>query len=101
MMDFNQICLASFSILNDINGVGVLKDSIWGPKKRDDLQFITFVLESTSVYAFHTATYLSNNEELLVYSPRFIVLIPKYQVITEKFSDMNKDDAIDANCRYR
>ena len=63
MMDFNQICLASLSVLNDINGVEVLKDKVI-----EALQFITFVLESTSVYAFHTATFLSTNEELLIYS---------------------------------
>lgn len=98
MMDFNQICLASFSILNDINGVGVLKDkALEVLKKRDDLQFITFVLESTSVYAFHTATYLSNNEELLVYSPKVYCINPKVSSNYRKsFSDMNKDDAIDA-----
>ena len=56
-----------------------------------------FVLESTSIYAFHTATFLSSNEELLIYNPKVYCINPKISCnYRASFADTNKDDFTDA-----
>jgi transposase len=98
MMDFDQTCLATFEIANDINGIEILKDkTLEILKSRKDLSFISFVLESTGLYAFHSATYLSTNEELLAYTPKVYCINPKISKnYRASFSDMDKDDMDDA-----
>ena len=66
MMNFNQKDLNHFKVKNDLNGVTDIKDKTIETIKKNDFNNIIIVLESTSIYAFHTATFLSSNEELLI-----------------------------------
>ena len=56
MMNFNQKDLNHFKVKNDLNGITDIKDKTI---KENNLTDIIIILESTSVYAFHTATFLS------------------------------------------
>lgn len=77
MMNFLQKGFNRFRVKNDFNGVEILKDKTVEVLRQEKLEYVIFVLESTSVYAFHTATYLSSNEDLLVYNPKVYCINPK------------------------
>ena len=97
MMNFNQKDLNHFKVKNDLNGVTDIKDKTIETIKKNDFNNIIIVLESTSIYAFHTATFLSSNEELLIYNPKVYCINPKISCnYRASFADTNKDDFTDA-----
>jgi transposase len=97
MMNFLQKEFNRFRVKNDFNGVEILKDKTVEILKQENIEYVDFVLESTSVYAFHTATYLSSNEELLAYNPRVYCINPKISCnYRASFADKDKDDFNDA-----
>ena len=97
MMNFNQKDLNHFKVKNDLNGVTDIKDKTIKAIKENNFTDIIIVLESTSVYAFHTATFLSSNEELLIYNPKVYCINPKISCnYRASFADTNKDDFTDA-----
>lgn len=97
IMDFTQKDLNCFKVKNDLNGVVAIKDKILEQFKNDNYKNLIVVLESTSVYAFHTATFLSSNDELLIYNPKVYCINPKISCnYRASFADTNKDDFTDA-----
>ena len=97
MMNFNQKDLNHFKVKNDLNGVTDIKDKTIKAIKENNFTDIIIVLESTSIYAFHTATFLSSNEELLIYNPKVYCINPKISCnYRASFADTNKDDFTDA-----
>ena len=64
--NFNNEKLEHFEFINDKIGIEILKDRTLDVlKKHTELQHIDFVLESTSFYTVHTATFLSTEPNLL------------------------------------
>ena len=97
MMNFNQKDLAHFKVKNDVTGVTVIKDKAIEVILKYQYTDVIFVLESTSIYAFQTATFLSSNEELIQYNPRVYCINPKISCnYRASFADTNKDDFTDA-----
>lgn len=97
MMNFNQKDLAHIKVKNDVTGLTVIKDKAIEVILKYQYTDVIFVLESTSIYAFHTATFLSSNEELIQYNPRVYCINPKISCnYRASFADTNKDDFTDA-----
>lgn len=96
MMNFNQDDLDHFKVKNDLNGVTVIKDKTKVVLSKNNYSNVIFVLESTSIYAFHTATLLSSDDELLLFNPRVYCINPKISCnYRASFADTN-DDFTDA-----
>ncbi len=98
IINFNQDLLAQFKVKNNQAGAETIKTKVIEIlNKHSELFFIDFVLESTGIYSFHTATYLSSNEELLAFSPLVYCINPKISAAYRKtFIDESKNDYIDS-----
>lgn len=97
MMDFNQTKLNSFKVKNDINGVTIIKDNAIETLTKNNLNSIIFVMESTSIYAFHTATFLSSDSSIIKYNPKVYCINPKITCnYRASFPDKDKDDITDS-----
>lgn len=98
IINFNQDLLAQFKVKNNQSGVETIKNKVIEILTiKQELKFIEFVLESTGIYSFHTATYLSSNEELLAYSSLVYCINPKISAAYRKtFIDESKNDYIDS-----
>ena len=97
-MDFdeNQYLTSSFS--NNQPGAVELTNAISDcMRKHPDLNTIVVVLESTSVYSIHIASFLSTCEELLPYKPYVFCVNPKMTANYRKtYIGMDKTDPMDA-----
>lgn len=98
ILNFKQDLLAQLKILNDVNGIKVLIDKIKDiMDNSNEYYFINIVLESTGIYSFHTATYLSTDEELIKYQPIVYCINPKISASFRKtYIDESKNDYIDS-----
>lgn len=97
MMDFNQNKLNSFKVKNDLNGITELKDKTIEALTKNNLTNVTFVMESTSIYAFHTATFLSSDQSIIIYNPKVYCINPKITCnYRASFPDKDKDDIQDS-----
>lgn len=99
MKNFNNEKLEHFEFINDKIGIEILKDRTLDVlKKHTELKYIDFVLESTSVYAVHTATFLSTEPNLLKFNPSVYCINPKVSAnFRLSYINRNKNDNIDAD----
>lgn len=97
MMNFNQTKLDSFKVKNDINGVTTIKNKTLEVLTKNNLSTVTFVMESTSIYAFHAATFLSSDTSITKYVPKVYCINPKITCnYRASFPDKDKNDVIDS-----
>ena len=98
IINFNQDQLSQFKVKNNQEGVEKIKNKVIEVLKNNpDHKFVEFVLESTGIYSFHTATYLSSNEELLAYCAIVYCINPKISAVYRKtLIDESKNDYIDS-----
>jgi transposase len=98
MMDFKQNKLDSFRVKNDLNGATTIKDKALDILIKNKLTSVIFVMESTSIYAFHTATFLSSDASIIQYNPRVYCINPKITCnYRASFPDKDKDDLQDSH----
>src|SRR5690625_2068977 len=91
----NQI--NSFTVDNDLPGATELRDKISHVVQGKSVSELRIGLESTSVYSFHPAMFLHNDEFIQSLGGQVFVMNPKQIANFKKsYSDMDKTDEIDA-----
>lgn len=96
-MSFDQKKLLSFSSPNDTDGASKIESKLLECLVKNDLQHLVIILESTGVYSFHIATYLSSSEYLANFNCLVYCINPKTSSNYRKtFSDMDKTDPKDS-----
>ena len=96
-MNFNQKKLLSFSASNDNEGASKIETKLLECLYKNNLENVVIVLESTGMYSFHIATYLSSSELLANYHQLVYCINPKTsQNYRKSFSEMDKTDPKDS-----
>lgn len=96
-MNFDQKKLLSFSAPNDSEGASKIEAKLIECLYKNNYESVVIVLESTGMYSFHIATYLSSSELLANYSVLVYCINPKTsQNYRKSFSEMDKTDPKDA-----
>ena len=88
-MNFDVKKLLSFSSPNDTEGASKIENKLLECLVKNNYENIVIVLESTGMYSFHIATYLSSSETLLKYNVLVYCIDPKTSCNYRKsFSEM-------------
>lgn len=96
-MTFDQKKLLSFVVSNDTSGAAKIEEKLIDCLVKNSLDKVVIVMESTGMYSFHIATYLSVSEELAKYSVLVYCINPKTsQNYRKSFSKMDKTDPKDS-----
>ena len=96
-MDFGQNKLLSFSAPNDSVGASKIEEKLLKCLKKNTLENVTIVLESTGMYSYHIATFLASSEDLMPYNVLVYCVNPKTSKNYRKsFVQMDKTDPNDA-----
>ena len=96
-MNFEQKKLLSFSSPNNADGASKIEDKILDCLKNTKLESLIIVLESTGIYSYHIATYLSASDKLKPFNCLVYSINPKTSKNYRKsFSDMDKTDPKDS-----
>ena len=96
-MNFDQKKLLSFSASNDSEGASKIEAKLIECLNKNNYEHVVIVLESTGMYSFHIATYLSSSELLAKYSVLVYCINPKTsQNYRKSFSEMDKTDPKDS-----
>ena len=96
-MNFDQKKLLSFVVSNDTSGAAKIEEKLIDCLIKNSLDKVVIVMESTGMYSFHIATYLSFSEELAKYSVLVYCINPKTsQNYRKSFSEMDKTDPKDS-----
>lgn len=96
-MNFDQKKLLSFSVPNDSEGASKIEAKLIECLYKNNYEKVVIVLESTGMYSFHIATYLSSSEILANFSVLVYCINPKTsQNYRKSFSEMDKTDPKDS-----
>ena len=96
-MNFDVKKLLSFSSPNDTEGASKIENKLLECLVKNNYENTVIVLESTGMFSFHIATYLSSSEALLKYNVLVYCIDPKTSCNYRKsFSEMDKTDPKDA-----
>ena len=96
-MNFEQEKMLSFSVSNDSEGASKIEAKLLECLHKNNYEKVVIVLESTGMYSFHIATYLSSSEYLANYSVLVYCINPKTSKNYRKsFSEMDKTDPKDS-----
>ena len=96
-MNFDQKKLLSFSVSNDSEGASKIESKLIECLNKNNYKHVVIVLESTGMYSFHIATYLSASELLAKYSVLVYCINPKTsQNYRKSFTEMDKTDPKDS-----
>ena len=76
-LDFNQNQFLNFKTLNNEVGATSIKDKVIPILTQNNFDSVVFIIESTGVYSYHIATFLSSNDELLKYNSIVYCVNPK------------------------
>lgn len=89
--------LNSFTVSNNLNGASYLRDQVIALADKHGSKEIQMGLESTSVYSWHPAMFLNEDEELRKRNTKVYTINPKLiRKFKEAYVDMDKTDHIDA-----
>lgn len=89
--------LNSFTVNNNLNGASYLRDQVIALADKHRSKEIQMGLESTSVYSWHPAMFLNEDEELRKRNTKVYTINPKLiRKFKEAYVDMDKTDHIDA-----
>lgn len=96
-MNFDQKKLLSFSAPNDSNGASRIEAKLIECLYKNNFENVVIILESTGVYSFHIATFLSSSELLANFSVLVYCINPKTsQNYRKSFSELDKTDFKDS-----
>ena len=96
-MNFDQKKLLSFSVSNDSEGASKIESKLIECLNKNNYEHVVIVLESTGLYSFHIATYLSSSEWLTKYSVLVYCINPKtIKNYRKSFTEMDKTDPKDS-----
>ncbi len=96
-IDFEQKVYCAFTALNNEVGATAIKDRITPILVKHKFENVQFIIESTGVYSYHIATFLSSNDELLKYSSIVYCVNPKAaKNYKSSYVDSDKTDPADA-----
>lgn len=89
--------LDSFTVLNNHDGAAYLRDKLLTLAKQNKHSEIHIGLESTSVYSWHPAMFLHEDDALKKFETKVFTINPKLiSKFREAYSDLDKTDYIDA-----
>jgi transposase len=89
--------LESFTVDNNLNGASHLRDRIVAASDKLHSSEIHIGLEATSVYSWHPAMYLHEDEALKKRQTKVFTINPKLiNKFKEAYADLDKTDRIDA-----
>lgn len=89
--------LNSFTVNNNLDGASYLRDQVISLADKHRSKEIQMGLESTSVYSWHPAMFLNEDEELRKRNTKVYTINPKLiRKFKEAYVDMDKTDHIDA-----
>lgn len=89
--------LSSFTVKNNLEGARYLRDQILAFADKHQSQHIQIGLESTSVYSWHPAMFLTDDEQLRKRQTKVFTINPKLiRKFKEAYVDLDKTDHIDA-----
>lgn len=96
-INFEQKKLLSFSAPNDMEGASTIEAKLIDCLDKNNYEKVVIVLESTGIYSFHIATYLSSSKLLAPYSVLVYCVNPKTsQNYRKSFTEMDKTDPKDS-----
>ena len=96
-INFEGKQLLNTCVPNDLPGAELMLERLISVLQDNNLNFITIVIESTSVYSFHIANYLASNNSLFDFNSKVFVINPKTSSNFRKtYVDMDKTDPKDA-----
>ena len=89
--------LMKFTVSNDLNGANHLRDQIIALAEKLSCTGIQIGMESTSVYSWHPAMFLNEDEALRKLNAKVYTINAKLvNKFKEAYADMEKTDDIDA-----
>lgn len=96
-LNFNQDKLLSFSSQNNLLGATVIESKLLKVLRDNVFSDLVVFLESTGIYSFHIATFLSASEYLSGFNCKVFCINPKNSMNFRKtYSDMDKTDPNDS-----
>ena len=96
-MNFDQKKLLSFSSPNDTEGASKIEVKLLECLNKNAFENVVIVLESTGMYSYHIATYLSSSDELIKFNVLVYCIDPKTSANYRKsFTEMDKTDPKDS-----
>ena len=97
MMDDQGNTLQKLVVENDLHGAEHLRDQIVDQVSQREVQEIQIGMESTSVYSWHPAMFLSQDERLRKQHAKVYTINPKLiREFKKAYVDLDKTDHIDA-----
>lgn len=89
--------LDSFTVLNNHDGATHLRDKLLSLAKKNETKEILIGLESTSVYSWHPAMFLHEDDSLQKHGGKVFTINPKLiSKFREAYSELDKTDYVDA-----
>lgn len=96
-MDADGETLDTFTVENNLHGAAYLRDRIVAIADKHSAAGIHIGLESTSVYSWHPAMYLHEQEALQERNAKVFTINPKLiKKFREAYADLDKTDRLDA-----
>jgi len=96
-MDSDGDTLDSFTVLNNYDGATHLRDKLLFLAKKQATKEIHVGLESTSVYSWHPAMFLHEDDSLRKLGSKVFTINPKLiSKFREAYSELDKTDYVDA-----
>ncbi|KJS23003.1 MAG: transposase [Clostridiaceae bacterium BRH_c20a] len=97
IMDINGDTLNSFAVNNNLDGASYLRDQIVILADKHSSHEIQIGMEATSVYSWHPAMFLNEDEALNKRQTKVYTINPKLiNKFKEAYVDLDKNDYIDA-----
>jgi transposase len=95
MMNQEGDTLTSFTVKNNLEGAHYVRDQILALADKHHSQHIQIGLESTSVYSWHPAMFLTDDEQLRKRQTKVFTINPKLiRKFKEAYVDLDKTDQI-------
>jgi transposase len=95
-LDSDDTTLKETSVSNDVNGARSIKEDVLHFHQLYNYEKIVIGMESTSIYSFHPAMFLTEDKELKILSVEVVVQNPKAIHRYKKLFEEDKTDKIDA-----
>lgn len=96
-IDFEQKVYCKFTELNNEVGATAIKNRITPILINNKFTNVQFIIESTGVYSYHIATFLSSNDELMKFNSTVYCVNPKAaRNYKSSYVDSDKTDPADA-----
>ncbi len=96
-MNYDSKKLLSFNVKNDNEGASVIEAKVYDCLIKHNMKNVVIILESTGIYSYHIAVYLSDSHFLKQCNCLVYCINPKTsKKFRESYTDMDKTDPKDA-----